>query len=235
MFKKKVLPFIIFISILFGMAYFPYIPLELFNIPIDKFNPMMKILYQFFCNLGYMMVLFLIYKKKIIDDFKAYIKNFSVNFELSFKYYFLGLIVMIVSNLIITIFAKGAIAGNEESVREMIDQVPLYMLFSVSLYAPFVEELIFRHSIKDCVMVFGKNKITNAIYIFTSGFIFAILHILGQTTSYLDYIFVIPYLSLGIAFSALYCKTDNIFSSISMHMLHNTSTIILYFLVGGLI
>ena len=138
-----------------------------------------------------------------------------------------------ISNLFIGFVIKDAIAGNEEAVRDMIDVVPLYMFFSVSLYAPFVEELIFRHSIKDIVMCHGKNKITKGIYIFISGFIFALMHILGQATSLIDYIYLIPYMSLGIAFSSLYSKTDNIFSTIMMHCLHNTFTICLYFMVGG--
>lgn len=235
MFKKKILPVIVFMLLLIGMAFFPYIPMKLFNIDYDNFNMVMKVLYMFFCDIGYMLVLFLIYRDKLIKDFKVFFKKFGFNFELSFKYYFIGLILMILSNLIITFFFTDAIAGNEEAVRSMIDQVPLYMLFSVSIYAPFVEELIFRHSIKDAVLSFGDNKFFRFLYIFISGFIFALMHILGQTSSLLDYIFIIPYISLGIAFSALYNKTDNIFSSILMHSLHNTVTVILYFLAGGII
>lgn len=234
MFKKKIAPILVFIGLLLGMAYFPYIPMKLFNIQYDNFNMTMKMLYMIFCDIGYMLILFILYKDKIIKDFKKYFKKFGENFELSFKYYFIGVIIMMASNLIITLFFSDATAGNEEAVRSLIDQVPVYMIFSVSLYAPFVEEIIFRHSIKDCVLCYGKNKITKGIYIFISGFIFAALHILGQTTSYLDYLYLIPYLSLGITFSALYAKTDNIFSSISMHMLHNTVTVILYFVAGGL-
>lgn len=232
--RDKILPIIIFILLLSGMAFFPYIPMLLFNIQINEFNATMRVLYMFFCDVGYMLILFVLYKNKIIKDFKEYIKKFGENFELSFKYYFLGLVIMIGSNLLITLFFSNATAGNEEAVRNLIDQTPLYMLFAVSLHAPFVEELIFRHSIKDCVMCYGDNKITKGIYIFISGFIFALLHILGQTTSYLDYLYLIPYLSLGIAFSSLYSKTNNIFSSISMHMLHNTVTVILYFVAGGM-
>lgn len=233
MFKKKILPIVIFILLLCGMAYFPYIPMKLFNMPYESFSLTMKAIYMTLCDTGYMLILFLFYKKKIIKDFNKYKKNFWKNFEESFKYYFIGLVIMIVSNLIITFFFTDANAGNEETVRSMIDMVPLYMIFSVSLYAPFVEELIFRHSIKDCVMCHGNNKLIRGIYVFISGFIFAAMHILGQTTSVLDYIYLIPYMSLGIAFSALYSKTDNIFSSISMHCLHNTVTIILYFVAGG--
>lgn len=235
MFKKKILPIITFVLLLVGMAFFPYIPMELFKIPYENFSITMKALYMFFCDIGYMLVLFLLYKDKIIKDFKNYFKKFASNFEQSFKYYFIGVIVMMVSNLIITFFISDAIAGNEEAVRDMIDMVPLYMLFSVSLYAPFVEELIFRHSIKDLVMCHGNNKITRGIYIFLSGFIFALMHILGQATSILDYIYLIPYMSLGVAFSSLYSKTDNIFSTIMMHCLHNTFTIVLYFMAGGAI
>lgn len=235
MFKKKILPIIMFMSLLLGMAFFPYIPLKIFNIQYDKFSMTMKAIYTFLCDLGYIFILFLIYKDKIIKDFKDYVKKIGSNLELAFKYYFIGLIIMIVSNLIITLFFSNATAGNEEAVRNMIDQVPLYMIFSVSIYAPFVEEIIFRHSIKNAVLCYGDNKIIKGIYIFISGFIFAALHILGQTTNAIDYIYIIPYLSLGIAFAALYAKTDNIFSSISVHMLHNTVTIILYFAAGGIL
>lgn len=235
MFKKKILPIIIFILLLCGMAYFPYIPMKLFKIPYDSFDMTMKAMYMLFCDIGFMIILFIIYKNKIIKDFKNYIKNIGSNFEQSFKYYFIGLLVMIISNLIITFVFSGANAGNEEAVRSMIDAVPVYMIFSVSLYAPFVEELIFRHCIKDCVLCYGDNKFTKYLYIFISGFIFALLHILGQTTSYLDYVYLIPYMSLGLSFASLYSKTDNIFSSISMHALHNTVTVILYFVAGGAI
>lgn len=235
MFKKKILPIIIFMVLLLGMAGFSALPILIFKIPIDEFGLVMEYMYYFFCDVVFIIILFLLYKNKIKKDFKEYFKNFWKNFEESFKYYFIGLIVMIVSNLIITFFITEDIAGNEDAVRKMINLVPLYMLFSVSFYAPFVEELIFRHSIKDCVMCHGENKLTKGIYIFISGFIFALLHIIGQNPSLLDYIYLIPYMSLGVAFAALYSKTDNIFSSISMHCLHNTFTIILYFIAGGAI
>ena len=235
MFEKKILPIIKFILLFLGMAGFSSIPIALFNIPFDSFNIIMKSIYMLLCDIGFIAILLLVYKDKIFKDFKDYFKNFFSNFERAFKYYFIGVIIMMVSNIIITFFIQGATAGNEETVRSMIDSVPLYMIFSVSIYAPFVEEIIFRHSIKNCVMAYGNNKLTRYLYIFLSGFIFAILHIIGQTSSYLDYVFLVPYMSLGLAFSSLYSKTDNIFSSISMHCLHNTFTIVLYFMAGGLV
>ena len=134
MIKKKFGTILMFISLLLGMVFFPYIPMNLFNIPYESFDTTMRAIYMTICDIGYMSILFLIYKDKIIYDFKKYFKKFMSNFEESFKYYFLGVIVMMASNLIISFFITDAVAGNEETVRDMIDVVPLYMLFSVSLY-----------------------------------------------------------------------------------------------------
>jgi len=233
MFKKKILPIMMFFILFFGMALFPYLPMKLFSIDIDAFSQSMKILYTLCCDIGFMIIIFMIYKKELIKDFKEYFKKFRENFETSFKYYFTGLIIMIVSNLSITFFFSGAQANNEDAVRSMINLAPLYMIFSVSIYAPFVEELIFRKSIKDGFFsLFENNNFTKFLYIFISGLIFSSLHVIGMTNSYLDYLYIIPYLGLGASFAALYYKTDNIFSSISMHSFHNTIAIILYLVAG---
>lgn len=234
--KKNVLKNIfLFLILLFGMAIFPSIPLKIFNIPYDKFSITMKVIYNFFCDIGFIIIVFLIYKERLINDFKKYFNKFKDNFETSFKYYFIGAIIMIVSNLIIVFFFKDANAGNEEAVRDLIGEAPLYMLFSVSIYAPLIEELIFRHTIKNCVPIKKNNKFLKYLYAFISGFIFALLHIIGQANGVIDYIYIIPYMSLGFAFALLYYDTDNIFSSIMMHCFHNTVTIILYFMSGGIV
>ena len=214
------------------MAFFPYIPLYLLHLNISEFSQTTKIIYNFICDIIFMIGVFLLYRKETIKDFKAYFKHFGTNFEISFKYYFIGLIIMIVSNLVITLFFKDANANNEETIRTLINLYPLYMMFSVSIYAPFIEETIFRKSIKDIFKVLGNNKIFKYFYIAVSGIIFAFLHVIGMATGYLDYLFVLPYLALGIAFAALYDKTDNIFSTIVMHSMHNTVAIILYLVAG---
>lgn len=223
---------LLFIVLLFGKDLFPLIPSFLFNINLNGLSNDMYILYQLSCKLGFIFILFLIYRKNIISDFKDYIKNFKKNFNNSFKYYMLGLVLMVLSTYIINTFFIGATPINDNAVREMIDLFPIYMIFSVGIYAPIVEELIFRKSIYDSVISFGNSNFHKIIYILSSGFIFALLHVLGMTNSNLDYLYIIPYMSLGTVFAFLYVKTNNIFSSISMHSLHNLVTIILHFLQG---
>lgn len=231
---KKITKTIIFIILLLLMAGFPYLPIMLFKLDYNNFTYTTKIIYNFVCDIGFMIIIFFFYKRELIKNFKDYYHNFKDNFSESFKYYFIGLIVMIVSNILIVLLVKEANANNENTVRELISKAPLYMIFSVSIYAPFIEEIIFRKSIKDAILAFKDNKITKYIYIITSGLIFGLMHIIGSSETIYDYIYIIPYAALGISFAALFYKKDNIFYTITIHSMHNTIAIILYF-IGGIV
>ena len=232
--KNKFKPTMLFIVLFLLMLIFPYIPLEIFRIDLDKLSFNYKVLYNFMCDIGFMIILFMIYKNELIIKFKEYFKNFRENINTTFKYYLIGFLVMIISNIVIVLFFKNASANNEEAVRTLIDKAPLYMIFSVSIYAPFVEEIIFRKGIKDSVMAFSNNKFTKYLFILISGILFGSMHVIGSVTSAYDYLYIIPYSALGISFAALLYKTDNIFSTITIHSIHNTASIILYFM-GGII
>ncbi len=231
---KKIGKIILFFVLLLMMAMFPYIPMMIFKLNYNEYSYTMKILYNLVCDIGFMIIVFFIYRKTLINNFKEYFKNFKENFDDSFKYYFIGLLVMMVSNILIVIFVKDANANNENTIRELITKAPLYMIFSVSIYAPFIEEIVFRKSIKDAILAFKDNKITKYLYIITSGLIFGLMHIIGSATSAYDYFYIIPYASLGIAFASLYYKKDNIFYTIMIHSMHNTIAVILYF-IGGIV
>ena len=231
--RKLISNITIFVLLFLGSILFPYIPIELFHLNLNNLPDNLKILYQFSCDIGFMIIIYTIYHKNINHDFKTYFKNFDKFFSKSIKYYIIGYIIMIISNILISFFFTNATATNEEIVRSLIDKYPLYMFFSVSIYAPFVEEIIYRKCIYDIVYSTKENKYTKYIYIISSGFIFAALHVLDSTSNIADYIYIIPYLSLGIAFAALYEKTHNIFSTITMHSLHNTLAILNYFRGGN--
>lgn len=225
---------LIFLLLLLGMLTFSSIPIWLFKLDVASFPKLYKIIYLFICDIIYMGIVYFIYRKTINNNLKDYFKKFSVNFEESFKYYFIGLLIMLGSNFIISLFFPQAIAGNEETLHEYINNYPVYMFFSTVIYAPFIEEIIFRKSMKDIFLIKYNNKITKYLYILCSGIIFGSLHVIGQITSMYDLLFLIPYCSLGIAFAMLYYKSDNIFSTISIHFLNNLISIMLYLLGGGL-
>ena len=89
------------------------------------------------------------------------------------------------------------------------------------IYAPLTEEIAFRKSIKDAC----PNK---ELYIILSGLIFGGLHVITSLNNPLGFLYLIPYCSLGFVFAYLYQKTDNIFSTITAHSIHNTLALLIY-------
>ncbi len=230
--KERITKIIIFILLLMGLLNFSALPAFLLRINLSKMNLNIRILYEFICDISFMLIIYIIYHKDINRDFKKYFKKFGINFNQSFSYYFPGYLFMIISNIIIVSLVSQAVAGNEENVKTLVSQAPIYMLFSVAIYAPFVEEMIFRKVIYDLVQSFYNGKHQKYVYIVLSGFLFASLHVIGSSSKLIDYIYIIPYLGVGIALAALYYKSKNIFSTIIMHSLHNTILILRYFKGG---
>lgn len=223
--KNKILLIIKTIFLFMLLITFKSIFISIMPFDYDKMNTINKVIMMFSADIIYLIIIISIYIKTLKKDLKNYFKNFFKNFEQSFKYYLIGLGIMILSNIIIVIFVNGAVAGNEEQVREMISKVPLYMIFSVSIYAPLTEELIFRKSIRDII----DNKY---FYIITSGVLFGLAHIVGNISSAKDLLYLIPYSSLGITFAYTYYKTKNIYSTIILHCMHNSIAIALYIIAG---
>ena len=134
---------------------------------------------------------------------------------------------MYISNLFITFVLNKQLAGNEETVRNYLVTLPLLMTFDAAICAPINEELTFRKSFKE---IFPSKL----VFVIISGFIFGSLHVASYIETFSDIIYLIPYSALGIAFALLYYKTDNIFSSITMHNIHNLLATILVLLGASL-
>ena len=166
-----------------------------------------------------LLILFVIYFKTLKKDFKELKGNVNKLLDVGVKYWLLGLVVMMVSNVIIGLLTPAQ-AVNEESVQELIHSSRFLSIITIGFMAPVIEELTFRKAFRD---VF-KN---NLAFILTSGLVFGALHVVLSFNSFWDFLYIIPYSSLGIAFAATYAKTDNIYVSIFMHMFHNTALTIL--------
>ena len=187
----------------------------------------LKIAIMFLINLSLMIMLFIFYRKSIKENFKDFKSNFKTYIKDNFKYYVIGLLIMIISNIIISFFVEGN-STNETLIREYINIMPIYMIFSSCIYAPFTEEMVFRKSLRNCF----NNKV---LYILLSGLIFGSMHLLSAN-NLVELVFLIPYSSLGCVFAYMYYKTNNIFVPMTFHMVHNTIIVINYLLmliIGG--
>ena len=120
---------------------------------------------------------------------------------------------MAFSNIILQYITKLELSGNEENIRLLIKKYPLYIAFSSIIYAPFVEEIVFRKIIKNII---DKKY----IFIVLSGLVFGALHI-SDYSNINQILMGIPYIIMGIDFAYIYYKTNNIFTTMTFHLCHN--------------
>ena len=218
---KSLITFCLIVLMIFWGA-IPNFILAIFGVNANEMNLAMRVVISFVFDVLFLILLCSFYYSSLKMDFKNYFNShFWDHFRESFSVWVLGFGIMVVSNLLITILTNGQIAQNEEAVRSLIDQYPLYMAFQLMIYAPISEEIIFRKSIKNII---PKGR----LYILVSGFIFGGLHVISSLDYHLGFLFLIPYCSLGCLFANLYEKKDNIFYTIMAHSIHNTFALLVY-------
>lgn len=215
----------LFVFFLFWFsAYLQLIPILIFKLNIRNLSGSMQVILSTFSSLIVCIILLLIYQKSLKKDFKKFTDDFLENINAGFKYWFIGLLVMMVSNIILTGIFKSGGANNENAVQEMIKNLPWLMVINAGVLAPINEEIVFRKTLKDIF----KNK---WVFVLLSFLLFGGAHVIGGAETLVDYLYIIPYGALGGAFALAYYETDTIFTPLSMHMIHNTLLTILSGLV----
>lgn len=211
----------ILIFLLFNYSWiFQLIPVMAFNLDVEKVSAKAEVAIIAFASFALGVILFLIYRKDIIEEFKKFKNNFWKNFDIGVKCWFFGLVAMIIFNTFIMNVLSGGQAANEETVQGMISALPWLMLINAGFLAPWNEELVFRKSIKK---IFNNKW----LYVTVSGLLFGLAHVLGQASVWTDWLYILPYGSLGAAFAISYYDTDTVFTPVMFHVIHNVVLIIL--------
>lgn len=207
--KEKNIAFFILISLFFLFFEIIY-PILGYN--YNSFSPRMKLLLMILKYIVFIVIFVIKYRKYLKDKWKDFWINKKKYSSIAFKWWGLGFLLMIVINRILDTII-GGVGANEEAVQSLLEAEPVIALAATTLFAPFVEELIYRKSLQDCF----KN---NTLYIIISGLIFGLIHVLGSSNP-LDYLFIISYGLFGACFAKILVETDNIYSTIMVHMFHN--------------
>ena len=129
----------------------------------------------------------------------------------------IGLILMFVTAHILEIFL-GGLPQNQEAVNNSFLQNKVTMFISAVLFVPFLEETAFR-------LGFRKSINNKYLFVIITSLLFGYLHVFGETG--LKLLYIIPYSIPGFAFAIANVKTDNIYSSIIFHMIHNAISLLL--------
>ena len=198
------------------------VPFILVILPINynDWNINAKIIFNIAYDLLLISITYLIMKDTIKDNFFNYIKNIKMYLSKYIKYWFLALGLMLTSNIIIQMFTHR-LPQNEESVRTLFDKSPILFFILATCLGPIIEEFIFRLSIYKILRNHKK------LFIVISGLLFGGAHIIGNISSMIDILYIIPYGVPGCVFAYTLVKSDNIFVPISLHLFNNTFALIL--------
>lgn len=116
-----------------------------------------------------------------------------------------------------------SIVGNSSANQNSIEKVFYYketkalMLIATILFAPVVEELVFRKSLFTLL-----KKYPAWVSIIASAFLFSAIHMFSTPINKWFLVIYIPYFLCGLALAGIYKGTkENIYASIFAHMLNN--------------
>ena len=158
------------------------------------------------------------------ESWLEFIKDPITNIGYVIIYIVALFIINIVLSLIIMLLTGLDNSANQLAIEEMFFKYPFYISFSAVVFAPIVEEGIFRGGF---FRWFSSKNMIQAYVI--SSFLFGFLHVYESvfTGNFLDIAFVIVYGGMGVVFANLYHRTDQMISGILLHALYNGISIML--------
>ena len=222
-YKKAVIKNVFMFCFYFIYEIIPLYILKLFNIDSSSLSSLNKNIYLISTSIIYLIFVIFMYKKELKIDFNKLKGKFIDNIVKYVPYYIVGVLLMAISNIIISKFTNVNLSENEINVRNYIQLFPIYMTFSTVIYAPIVEEITFRKTFRNII----NNKF---LFIILSGVVFGVVH-LSSPSSINDYLMIIPYILMGITLSYIYYKSDNILTTMSLHGMHNLILLIFQFIL----
>lgn len=135
-------------------------------------------------------------------------------------------IAQIGSNLVLELMGSSSTTQNQASIAESFRIVPAVVLIPmITLFGPFVEELIFRETILSRF----RRWIPTFVGMIVSAALFALLH----WSSADELTALLPYAMLGVVFGVFFILSRrNLLVSFAIHALWNTFGVVVLFLGG---
>jgi len=174
----------------------------------------LSMLILFIGNVIYIGFLVAYFRKSLVSEWKVFRANYSKIIDISITWWFIGVVGMALSNYLISTFLPGATPTNQELIEANIFRFPLYMAFATIIFAPLVEELIFRKLLR---RIFSSTW----LFVAASTVTFGLCHVITSASSLHDFALFVPYAVLGFTFAMTYVKTKSIYGPIFTHAFHN--------------
>ncbi|ERJ13452.1 Putative membrane peptidase YdiL protein [Haloplasma contractile SSD-17B] len=141
---------------------------------------------------------------------------------------------MIILGIIMTyVFGICESSVNQQAIQDSL-AYPLLIIPPVVLIAPIVEETFFRGILFKYMTKIPLPKVVSVILAFAvSSFLFGFIHIIGEifAGNFGEFVQILPYMGLGLILALVYYITDNIIVPIIMHIIQNSFSIIMSYLL----
>lgn len=172
----------------------------------------------------------LIVGKQLWGSFKHFSAHFIDNLSKVLQTWGMMLGGSILVGLVLSVLLpQGSQAGNQTVIESAFWKAPLFMAFNIVVFAPIVEELIFRGVLYQSF----RTKKTYWPAVVISCFIFALLHVIQPliaTGDLKELIYLFQYAFLAFFMIIAYEKTGSIWGAILVHFLNNALSLIQFFL-----
>ncbi len=173
-----------------------------------------------FINISYNLILIVstlfIAKDLLSMSWIRFKPHFIQNIVLVFKLFPLLIIISVLFNSLAVFLTGQDSASNQSLLNELFQTSPFYITLSALIYAPLMEELLFRGFFYG---FFEKRSQLFALII--SGLTFGLAHMWTGQFNIADFAFLPSYSLLGMIIAYSYQKTHSIYTPILLHFLNN--------------
>lgn len=130
-------------------------------------------------------------------------------------------------NVILMQFTDTTTSANQSEIIHAVEISPWLTLFTTIIYAPIVEEILFRGVFYRAL----RPHLSMCWSGFISAFAFGFIHVMTSffTGDFGDMIYLFSYALIGLFLVMAYDKNDTIYASILLHFINNALAFLLLF------
>ena len=161
-------------------------------------------------------------RSEIVTDFKKFKKSDALTM---FKICAMGLVAGYFGNylgsMISMLFGGDTGSANQAGVEQFIlSKYGIIFVIITVFVAPIVEELVFRKAVHGILRAYN---VPTGFILLISSVLFGLIHVISAG----DFVYIFPYMFMGLVLGGLEVNTKNIYPSIIVHMINNAAAVIM--------
>lgn len=155
--------------------------------------------------------------------------NWSKRIQETLRNLVLIFFALLISNGVITLVTELNTSENQNIIIEVFRQSPFYIMFLAVVFAPIVEEIVFRGIIYRTLRYLKFKWFA----VFVSTFLFGMIHIMNALFmgNFEDTWFILVYMAIGFFMIRIYEHSGDIISPILLHMGYNAIAVLTLYLI----